>query len=198
MASAGMGVCLAYLALDRFRYRDEIEKNANAKLEQFTVMSEDEGLEAVKDLRWLCRNKNTPESIFSRILNWSLNHNANHTPRGFIWGIYNWTFRKKFDEFIMCILAVLCVIILSVGVTIKINFLNSLSFLNSEIYTKIGFIICFASITLPAIAVLLGRKCVKSGLALANESEEQINRIMLKAAKNATTPQIIPPQDLIQ
>lgn len=97
MSSAGLGISLAYLALDRFRYRRDVEEivlKLHEKYENDSALTEQNGLEPVNELKWLCRKECN-----------------GHNPRGVYAAPYSLLYRRHADLLIVGALAALCAII---------------------------------------------------------------------------------------
>lgn len=172
MAGAGLAVSLAYLALDRFRYRDAIEGHAVNKKKQFASANDDDTVEVVKDLMWLCREECN-----------------GHTPRGFGANFYHYIFRNKADEFLIAGLAVLAGFTLLAGVGITSGVWAWANAIDNLTVTSFLFYACFGAIGVPAIAVLCGRRSVHWGRGFADHCENEINKIHQQSARAAAVPQ---------
>lgn len=171
VASSGLAVCLAYLALERFRYRSAIELAAKSKRDLVKVNGDHDIIDVVRDLKWLCRD-------FCN----------GHAPRGWWANLYRYTFRQKVDEISIAFLAGICGFTLFAGVALKDNILSWPSMFNTSEYTNALFWVCFAGVAIPALSVLCGRKCMSWGEEFARHCEEQINAIMRQSAQSAEVP----------
>lgn len=171
MAGAGLAVSLAYLALDRFRYRDAVEDHANGKNKQFESENDNDTVEVVKDLQWLCRSECN-----------------GHTPRGFGANFYHYVFRNKADEFVMAALSALSGFTLVTGVALTTGIWDWPAYIDNSTVATALFFACFGAILLPAVSVMCGRRCVRWGHEFANHCEREINKIHQAAARSAAVP----------
>ena len=175
IAGAGLAVTLAYLALDRFRYRHLIETAGEKVFAVFEKngggLNIDEALEVLNDLKWLCRKDCN-----------------GHTPRGFGPSFYRFSFSKQADEIIISLLSVLSAITLLSGVAFKVGFWSWATALNSSFMVGMLFYSCSLAIVFPAAMVLCGRRCVRWGKEFAEHCEDQINKIMKNSARAAAAP----------
>lgn len=162
---------LAYLALERFRYRDAVEDHAQKKERQIKNASDEDTLEVVNDLKWLCREDCN-----------------GHTPRGFWANLYRCVFRSKVDEFFIAFLALWSAFTLSTGVAFNLGIWDVLLFLNAPYVTYSFFAGCLFALGVPASAVLVGRKCVAWGAKFADHCESEIAKIHKQSAQRATLP----------
>lgn len=175
MAGAGLAVALAYLALDRFRYRDAVERCALQKYRDFESSGANDGsFEAMRDLRWLCRNEEN-----------------GHTPRGFKANFYHYFFRNKLDEIIIAMVGALSGCTLIGGVALNAD-VAPLSLLAASIDSRwtcyLFFYACMMAIVLPAIAVLCGRGCVAWGSEFTDYCSNEINTVLKNSARQASIP----------
>ncbi|WP_140420527.1 hypothetical protein [Novosphingobium sp. B 225] len=171
MAGAGLAVSLAYLALDRFRYRDAVETHANEKNRQFSSANDEDTVEVVKDLQWLCRSPCN-----------------GHTPRGFGANFYHYVYRNKADEFVMAALAAISGFTLIAGVGLTTNLWVWVANIDTKNVATFLFYCSSFAIIFPALAVLCGRRCVKWGMGFANHCEREITKIHQAAARAAAVP----------
>ena len=179
IAGAGLAVTLAYLALDRFRYRQLIETAGERVFAVFQKnghgVTIDEALEALNDLKWLCRKECN-----------------GHMPRGFGPMFYGWSFRRQADELIISVLAVLSALTLISGVALNAGIWSWVTVLNSQLIVGFLFYSCSSAIIFPAAMVLCGRRCVDWGKKFADHCEDQINKIMKNSARAASAPAATP------
>lgn len=174
MAGAGLAVSLAYLALERFRYRSSIEWHAGQKKRQFATANDHDTVEVVKDLQWLCRAESN-----------------GHTPRGFGANFYHYAFRNKADEILIAFLACLAGFTLVTGVGITSNVWTWAKAIDTPRVAATLFYACFGALGLPAIAVLCGRRSVRWGRNFADHCEREITKIHQQSARAAVAP--VPP-----
>ncbi len=162
-------MCLAYLALDRFRYRREVEQAADeglATLDQEGDGKPDppqsiENNDAILELKWLARK------------------NCNgFKPSGFWAWIYAVLFRREVDVGITILLGTLSALTLATGVAMKIERWAFIGGLDAEPWIGRSFYICLAATTFPPICVYLGRHLIKWGTARSKHLDNQIAGIL--------------------
>jgi hypothetical protein len=152
VATAGLGICLAYLALDRFRYRDKVQEFAILKRNSSKMPQSGYEFESVLDLDWLCGGEGR----------------KGYVPRGLWANFYHHIFRKKIDELLISALAALCAIALCLGVALKVKILSDEFVLNTEHYAQVFYFACVFAVIFPPLSVIFGRKCVTWGEVFAN------------------------------
>lgn len=179
IAGAGLAVSLAYLALDRFRYRDSVERYAINKHQNLLAegQGEEDTVEVVKDLQWLCRKDCN-----------------GHIPRGFGASFYHYFFRNKLDEFLIAFLGLVAGAALVSGVAINLGRWWIITMIDSQWLSGLLFYGCVAALGVPAIAVLCGRRSVAWGHRFANHCEGEIGKIHKQSAKAASVPSLTPEQ----
>jgi hypothetical protein len=173
VAGAGLAVSLAYLALDRFRYRDDVERYAQNKKTLLANEGDADTLEVVNDLRWLCREDCN-----------------GHTPRGSLAHFYHYVFRSKADEVLIALSALWAAFTLAAGVAFNLGTWDFLLVLNRPPIANSMFAGCLFALGFPAFAVLCGRKCVTWGKSFADHCESEIAKIHKRSAQQATVPSI--------
>jgi hypothetical protein len=148
IAGAGFAMCLAYLALDRFRYRNEVESSAQSALA--TLDKEGDGQpdppqsiannDAMLELKWLAR----------------LNCNGFSPQHPWAW-VYATIFRREIDVYATIILAAIAAFCLAAGVAEEIKIWDELSYLSTMPILGIAFYVCLISIIIPPVMVYFGR-----------------------------------------
>lgn len=177
LAGSGLAVSLAYLALERFRYRDAVERYASELKVQYKSEGEDT-VEVVKDLQWLCRQDCN-----------------GHTPRGAAASFYHYAFRNKADEVAIAAFALIAGMTLIAGVALNLKYFWWLPYLEHPSIISFLFFCCSCALLLPAISVLCGRRCVAWGRDFAHHCETEINKIHKQSALNAPIPDVPPAND---
>ncbi|MEQ1726071.1 MAG: hypothetical protein ABL882_09120 [Sphingopyxis sp.] len=184
VAGAGFAMALAYLALDRFRYREKIEGAARHALEKYDAEGDGtpdlppslKGNETVNELQWLCRKDCN-----------------GFTPKGLQIWLYRAIFRRNFDVFIVVFLGAMSGLALSSGVAISIGTWGWLGCFNTPWGTFVMFYICLLSLAVPPFSVWIGRYLAKWGGVRANQLDGQIAEIM-KLRAGQTQPPDLPQQ----
>lgn len=171
LAGSGLAVSLAYLALERFRYRDAVERYAKDKSGRLRNEDESDTVEVVKDLQWLCRDDCN-----------------GHTPRGLWANLYHYSFRNKADEFLISVLACISGLTLVSGVAMNVGLWSWVSIFEARWISTLLFYSCFAALLIPASSVLFGRKCVSWCREFADHCEDEITKIHRRSARSASVP----------
>lgn len=176
LAGAALAINLAYLALDRFRYRQKIEPAAEIKCaenEQKLAVDGYSQIDAVRELEWLARRDQEP-----------------FAPRGRGAFAYRWFFRSHQDIW-GCVLAVLLNgFVLAGGVAQNIGRWEITQSLNDTVPLGTLFYLQLASAALPLGLVWLGRRCVVWGQNRINHCHGQIAIFLENLAKLAQAPVI--------
>jgi hypothetical protein len=189
LAGAGFAMCLAYLALDRFRYRTEIERAANAALG--TLDKEGDGTpdpppslennDQVLELKWLARK----------------NCNGFKPNHPWLWA-YSVAFRNEVDVFVAAVLAFASASVLTFGVALKIKRWPFAAEFNIEPWIGRSFYICLAAVIGPPIAVWFGRKIMQWSTGRCKHLDEQIAAILKLRVPDTQAPvlpdTILPPR----
>lgn len=168
LASAGLAITLAYLALERFRYRRDVEHSAQPLYE---IYAADKNLEAradmehVNELGWLCRK-----------------HSNGFVPRGFHATIYAMLFRNHGDVFLITGLATVSAIVLIVGIAGQADILGQVT---ARWMITVCFWVCIFAMISPAIFVLGGRRCCRWGKVRTAACDKQIAYVLSTLAKRA-------------
>jgi hypothetical protein len=174
MAGSGLAIALSYLALERFRYRRDVEEVAiklHEKYENDAVLSDEDTLEHLNELKWLCRK--------------SCN---GHQPSGFLIGLYGCMFRSHGDIFIVSGLAVICAVALVVGTAGAANLISEIT---QRWVILAAFFAALAAMILPAAAIVMGLRCKRCGIARAILCDRQVALMLTMAARKA---ELTPPE----
>lgn len=174
IAGAGLAVTLAYLALDRFRYRNAVEscaKEYHKKYENDSELGKLKDLDVLNELRWLHRSDGN-----------------DFKPVGFHGTLYSAVFRKHLDVFIISALAVLAGFTLICGVALQIGTWSWLGWAGQSWAIQLFFYVCAAAIALPSISVLGGRSCKNWGVKRAQHCDGQVAKYQQAGAKRASAP----------
>jgi hypothetical protein len=179
-------MCLAYLALDRFRYRAEIERAANVALG--TLDKEGDGTpdpppslennDQVLELKWLARK--------------SCNGFKPNHP--WLW-TYSFFFRNEADVFGATILAFASAAVLALGVALKIDRWPWATKFNTEPWIGRSFYICLVAVIGPPMIVWLGRKIMQWSTRRCEHLDTQIANI-LKLRVPTTQAPVLPDNPL--
>lgn len=169
VATAGFAVCLAYLALDRFRYRSAVENGANKLKDEIGVAMEKENvLDASNELRWMCREECN-----------------GHSPIGFLANAYHLFYRNSLDIKLVSGGAVVCFSVLALGAGLEIGKLGFLSFLEGSGWIGALYWFCIASSVTPVASILFGRRCAKWGVQRTAHLKKQLEQVMSHQAQQA-------------
>lgn len=183
IAGAGFAMCLAYLALDRFRYRTEVEKAAQSALA--TLDKEGDG------------TPDPPEAIANNDAMLELKWFARHDCNGFrpqhpwTW-VYSAIYRRETDKWTIISLAVLAAFVLLSGVGAKIATWLWSSAITGEGSLGFWFYICLACIVVPPLSVGIGRHVMEWCQRRSKHLESQI-LILLKDRVSSVVAPPIPP-----
>lgn len=187
LCGASMAIGLAYLALERFRYRSQIRKLATAQLEAEICANDNvHHTTPVKTLVWLAGSK-LPEGMSGKNV-------QSKRPEGFGPCLYGILFSRGHDE--LAVLATSCwaMIILIAGVCVGAS---SWMWLPTALATIIppGILLFMlvSCLVLPILLVAMGRHCVawadkqsvEMGLELSTTAET-----MRQAARDLPVPEV--------
>lgn len=150
LAGAGLAINLAYLALNRFRYRDEIEPAAEKKC----LKNDEDGsfdgfddLDAVKELKWLARRETSDAFV----------------PRGRAAMVYRYMYRKHQDIYFTAGATALCAFTLVTGVALNVGRWAWSAVLTNPPIPGIMFYGCLLAVLVPVALVVMGRRCARWG-----------------------------------
>ena len=179
LAGAGFAMSLAYLALDRFRYRKDIEYSAHKALEKYDA--EGDGTpdlpsallknEIVNELQWLCRK--------------SCN---GYTPKGSQIVLYRYLFRRQFDVGLITVLGAMSALTLALGVAFGLSRWQVLVTLDKPTAVGLFFYICFFAMAVPPFAIAAGRYITKWCVKRAGELDQQIAAMMTLGVDQVQAP----------
>lgn len=184
VAGAGFAMSLAYLALDRFRYRSAVENTAKKALEKYD--KEGDGIpdlpdslnnnETVNELKWLCRKDCN-----------------GYSPKGWQITLYQYVFRQHHDVILVIALGIIATFTLVSGVAFSLNRWQWFAGANSPTSVAFFFYLCFASLCTPPLLIWGGRYLTIWGVKRVNELDMQIAGIMKFSASRTIAP-VIPPK----
>lgn len=166
-----MAITLAYLALDRFRYRKEVESVASElhkKYENNAQLGNDTKMEWLQELKWLCRKECN-----------------GHSPNSTMGWVYGTFFRRQGDLWLVSLLAVLSAAVMIQGVAGQADIWpkSSIPWVNT-----FAFAACSAAMSVPAGAILLGRRCRNWAKLRAEKCDDQIAHALTLSAQEAKSP----------
>lgn len=179
LAGAGFAMSLAYLALDRFRYRKEIESAAKRALDKYDA--EGDGTpdlppalmtnETVNELQWLCRKQCN-----------------GYAPKGLNIALYRYLYRKQGDVFTITVLGAMSAVALAAGVAFSLSRWQSIKILDKPLSIGILFYVCFFAMALPPLSIALGRHLTKWCIGRSTTLDQQIAAIMTIGVDQAQAP----------
>jgi hypothetical protein len=168
MASAGLAITLSYLALERFRYRRDVEATALRLFEAYQGNAKldcRDSLEHVNEIGWLCRR-----------------HSNGFKSKGLFAFIYRVFFRSHGDIIAVALLAIFSAVILVLGVAGGSDIIQPLT---SRWAILGGFGESAAALLVPAVSVLAGRRCCRWGIERAIACDRQIAVVLMIGAQEA-------------
>ena len=179
LAGAGFAMSLAYLALDRFRYRKEIETYAKKALDKYDA--EGDGTpdlppalmknETVNELQWLCRKQCN-----------------GYAPKGVKIAFYRFLYRKQGDVVTITALGAIAAAALAIGVALGLSRWQRFTALDDPVFVGIFFYICLFAMALPPLSIALGRHLTKWCIERASVLDKQIADIMALGVSQAQAP----------
>lgn len=182
IAGAGLAINVAYLALNRFRYRAEIEPAAERTCSQNEEQTFDgfHDLDAVKELKWLARREKSEVFV----------------PRGKGALAYRYVFRKHQDVALCLVAAFVCLFTLTTGVALAVGRWEWAKTLLLPGIPGILFYGCLLSMLVPAVLVPLGRKCAAWGKKRIEYCSKQVAISLGNLAQAARLPEGLEPPAL--
>lgn len=160
VATSGLAVTLAYLALDRFRYRRAIEDaaiNCHSKYEKDPGLTREAKFGVWNEIVWLAR----------------VSANG-FRPAGFWGGIYRRIFRHHVDFFIITGLALLSAFALTVGVARNLHLWSWMEWADQPGAARVFFYVCLVATASPFLAMYGGHRCAQWGQARSAFCDEQL------------------------
>jgi hypothetical protein len=188
VAGLGLALGLAYLNLEKFRYRSQIRDKALKALEQLKV------------------NGSTPEIFgnspaYARIKTLAAlpdnneNDQARQQKANVPDGFWNKTYRHLFefhkDKNIVIFTSVASAVVLIVGVALQVGQLTFLECIFSPSIVKILFWVLAFSVMFPMALVRAGNKVVESMWKLIDSDTKELNVPLVVFAQNAKSPEKI-------
>jgi hypothetical protein len=177
LSAAALALCLAYLALDRFRYRNRIQSHA-ASILQDSVRSIDgvAHTTAFGSLTWLA-GQDAPNGCLQACAEARTNGKPlkDKPPLGFKSSAYNWLYKWPLAEFVIFGLAVFAFFALTSGVLVKSNVWAVVPLtVAGAMSIKLMLILLLLGCAFPATLVWLGRLCVDWGISYSNEMGDEL------------------------
>jgi hypothetical protein len=160
MATSGLAVTLAYVVLDRFRYRREIEDAASVCYQKYSALPLVVGEKVPaywKEVQWLCRKSS-----------------EKFKPAGFWGGVYKRLFRGQIDFGIIVALAIFSGGTLAVGVALNLHIWSGIRWANTATAARISFYICLLATTFPFLAMYGGHRCARWGRLRADFCDREL------------------------
>lgn len=171
VAGAALAINLAYLALDRFRYKNLIQEYASAKLSPDEIHTDTRlhGTTSFKVLCWMAGPR--APRICQTI-------KLDRRPTGFLASAYHWLFLfwGGLDEYLAVAAALWSYLTVLVGVAYAIGAFKGFVGLWTYIFSAPASLTCLALATLlPVVFVVIGRSCVGWADTQSNEMGEELN-----------------------
>lgn len=196
LSAASLAITLAYLALDRFRYRDKIQAQAAEKLNDDSLTGPAvHHTTAFGALIWLAGSEAPQACVIAcdaAISNGT--PKKNKAPAGFKATSYDWLFRVAIGEGVVAFLSGISFIVLVAAVAVQSQVMvwlptTLLWFFPLGVY----FAALLAGSILPVLLVWLGRACVKWA---ENHTHEMGEEMKATAQKMQGAVQDLPAPDL--
>ena len=180
-STASLAINLAYLALDRFRYKTLINDEADEQLLKCDL-SDDQTKTMIqfRQLVYLSSKKNQDEHK-----KWT---NGNPAPPGNLAYAYHRLFNHNIDEIIISTFTVISFFLLYLGMAENeryLSFLIDTSY--KEIIVSISFYFLFISTICPMAFVILGRACVNWASKLSKSMGEELKNTAERFKKQASS-----------
>lgn len=160
VATSGLAVTLAYLALDRFRYRRSIEELAaqcHVKYSSDELLVAEENLGPWQEVVWLSRESKN-----------------GFKPSGFWGSLYKAIFRHHIDFLLITVLALLSGGALAIGVARSLHTWAWFEWTDSRTGAVLFFYICLIATGLPFLAMYGGHRCSIWGVRRVKYCDEQL------------------------
>lgn len=191
LAGAALAINLAYLGLQRFRYREKIRAAAESerKIFEHAEKTAPENIKAMRyyaQLRDLCSLSNHDLDDIP---------GANKDARinnGFWSAIYHHLYRKHRDRYIAYTGAGLAGVTLTTGVAVNIGTWSLASYLYSETSAPLWFYVLILACAAPISMVYVGRQIVFYAAGHAKECREEIEKAMQTKAQDIVIPVGVP------
>lgn len=171
---------LAYIGLQRFRYRETIKQHATQKLEELSDIPEQtcetDWYKQILRLRALEKNDGSEER-----------NNAPEKMPSEIWAhLYVALYEKHLDKKIVECVAFICASLIFLGVAHQLAHLSFSRFVFSEGYIVYWFWLIAVFAALPVCLVAIGRFVVNGALGFVNHNIKNLKKTFQKQAQEAT------------
>jgi hypothetical protein len=194
LGETGLAINLAFLNLDRFRYRQLVRKHAQKKL---TELDEERSIaDGAKTTKWYCEVKYLAGLADNDPLEKHTDQDAHaekqdERPPDGVWSwVYRSVFEKHRDRFISFSLSAFCLLVIVLGPLQDAELITVFNcyFTDGVIWLLWGMLT--ASILLPIGFMRLGMGVVHWATQYANTNIAELAKMKKKVVKEATAPAI--------
>ena len=191
MAGAGLALNLAYINLERFRYRSKIRLHARKELERLKskggaeIPEEFIEIRNYKLVKYLSALPDNDADIAKRGDKSEEKNNEEVWPEGLWPKIYKYLFDKHQDRIFSFLMVIVSTFLLVVGVAHSIGHAQCISCLFSNEWILLSFYILVASVIFPMFFVMLGTRVVRWGTDIASENVAELEKMMQGVARQA-------------
>jgi hypothetical protein len=196
LSGAALALCLAYLALERFRYRDTIQANAVEKLRDEQHTSDVvHHTTAFGTLVWLAGSAAPPACIRAcEQARENGNATKDRAPSGFKATTYDWLFRIPLGEGIVAALAVIAFTVLFSGVCASAGIWTCFPTSILSVLSPTTFLmLLLAGSVFPVLLVGLGRMCMTWSKRYADDMGQELKETAEKMQQQVRQ---LPPPDI--
>lgn len=182
IAGAALALNLAYLNLDRFRYRKEIYKHACTQLD--TLNGDKDQLDALPNghsYKFITRLGTMPDPDKKESFGFDTRDDSDHS--GFWWFVYRYLFEKRQDMALCYFLTGIALIALILGVANNVGQWGSLTCLFQGWVDTAGFYLLLFCLVAPIALVEIGRRSVRAFKRTITKTISDISLLMQTLAK---------------
>lgn len=183
LTATAVAICLAYLNLERFRYRSAIRKYAQEIIRQYDENTDYKNLSEHSNIQFLKRLASLDDH--EHIATTTGTNNSSWTGWGYVYSI---VFEKHRDRKIILAGVSIALLLLCLGVSHDIGHIVFLSCLFSSSIIIVSYYISLFLIFVPITLVLLGQTVVDRAKKKADGTLKDIEITMQALAKKAKMP----------
>jgi hypothetical protein len=182
IAGAALALNLAYLNLDRFRYRRDIYKHACKQLESLNgAKNQLDALPNGHVYKFITRLGTMPDPDKKESLGFSASDDSDHS--GFWWFVYRYVFEKHQDMAACYVLTGVALVALLLGVASNVGQLEVVTCLFQGWVDTAGFYLLCFSVLAPIALVEIGRRSVRALKRTITKGISDISGLMQTLAK---------------